>query len=127
MKMVRKQVYITEGQEALLKRLAEERGLTEAEIIRTALDSLKPLSYQRQEQATHGIRETAVMDRYLADSAERTGLDLGQELADAAWEQELAFLKSLGRGEDGRREGEAWKFNREELYDERLDKILRRH
>jgi len=36
--MVRKQVYIRPGQEALLKRLAQETGMTEAELIRQAID-----------------------------------------------------------------------------------------
>jgi hypothetical protein len=36
--MVRKQIYITRRQEALLKRLARLRGLSEAEIIRRAID-----------------------------------------------------------------------------------------
>jgi hypothetical protein len=37
-RMVRKQVYIEPRQEALLKRLAEEMGTTEADIIRQAID-----------------------------------------------------------------------------------------
>lgn len=36
--MVRKQIYIYKRQDALLKRLAEARGLSEAEIIRQAID-----------------------------------------------------------------------------------------
>ena len=36
--MVRKQIYITRRQELLLKRLARLRGVSEAEIIRKALD-----------------------------------------------------------------------------------------
>jgi hypothetical protein len=36
--MVRKQIYIKRRQQALLKRLAEERGLSEAEIVRQAID-----------------------------------------------------------------------------------------
>ncbi len=36
---VRKQVYIEPHQEALLKRLAAELGVTEAEIIRRAIDA----------------------------------------------------------------------------------------
>lgn len=36
--MVRKQIYISSRQEALLKRLAQAKGLSEAEIIRQALD-----------------------------------------------------------------------------------------
>ncbi|GAB4565242.1 MAG: ribbon-helix-helix domain-containing protein [Anaerolineae bacterium] len=35
---VRKQVYIEPHQEAILKRLAKEQGITEAEIIRRAID-----------------------------------------------------------------------------------------
>jgi hypothetical protein len=37
-KMVRKQVYIYKRQEAQLKHIAEARGVSEAEIIRTAID-----------------------------------------------------------------------------------------
>jgi hypothetical protein len=36
--MVRKQIYISRRQQALLKRLSEQRGLSEAEIIRQAID-----------------------------------------------------------------------------------------
>ena len=38
-RMVRKQIYIAEEQEALLKREAERTGASEAEIIRQALDA----------------------------------------------------------------------------------------
>jgi hypothetical protein len=37
-RMVRKQIYIEPEQEALLKRLSEETGLTEAEIVRQAIE-----------------------------------------------------------------------------------------
>lgn len=36
--MVRKQIYIPKRQDALLKRLAKQRGVSEAEIIRQALE-----------------------------------------------------------------------------------------
>ena len=36
-KMIRKQVYIEPEQEALLKRLSKEQGLTEAELIRSGI------------------------------------------------------------------------------------------
>lgn len=36
--MVRKQIYIQKRQEALLKRLSQARGLSEAEIIRQAIE-----------------------------------------------------------------------------------------
>lgn len=37
-RMVRKQIYIQKRQDALLKRLAQARGLSEAEIIRQAIE-----------------------------------------------------------------------------------------
>ena len=37
--MVRKQIYIQENQEAQLKKIAEARGVSEAEIIRQALEN----------------------------------------------------------------------------------------
>ena len=36
--MLRKQIYIEKRQQALLKRLAKKRGVSEAEIIRQAID-----------------------------------------------------------------------------------------
>lgn len=38
MKLVRKQTYITPAQDRILKQLAQQRGVTEAEILRKALD-----------------------------------------------------------------------------------------
>ncbi len=38
--MVRKQVYIEQRQERVLKRLAEERGISEARLIREGIDGL---------------------------------------------------------------------------------------
>lgn len=36
--MIRKQIYISRRQEELLKRLSQARGVTEAEIVRSAID-----------------------------------------------------------------------------------------
>ncbi len=45
--MVRKQIYIQKNQEERLKRIAETRGVSEAEIIRRALDNeLKRAGYR---------------------------------------------------------------------------------
>jgi hypothetical protein len=38
--MVRKQIYLPKRQEALLKRVAKLRGVSEAEVIRSALDDV---------------------------------------------------------------------------------------
>lgn len=61
--MIRKQIYIQKSQEERLKRVAEERGVSEAEIIRRALENeLKRAGYrpaydreawQRLEAAIH--------------------------------------------------------------------------
>lgn len=40
MELVRKQTYITEAQDRALKRLAQQQGTTEAEILRRAIDLL---------------------------------------------------------------------------------------
>lgn len=62
--MVRKQIYINRRQEALLKRLSKLRGISEAEIIRRAID-----------------RETA-QGHPLASSMDRS-----------AWEEILKFVE----------------------------------
>jgi hypothetical protein len=43
-KMVRKQVYIEAQQEALLKHLSKQQGVTEAELIRAGIARLSPAS-----------------------------------------------------------------------------------
>lgn len=46
-RMVRKQIYIQKNQEERLKKVAEARGVSEAEIIRRALDNeLKRVGYR---------------------------------------------------------------------------------
>jgi len=46
--MVRKQIYIQKSQEERLKKVAEARGVSEAEIIRRALENeLKRVGYRR--------------------------------------------------------------------------------
>lgn len=64
--MIRKQVYIQKRQQLLLHRLARARGLTEAEIIRQAID-----------QQVSGGRVRAVPPD------------------PEAWEKALAFMRSL--------------------------------
>ena len=57
--MLRKQIYIEKRQRALLKRLAKKRGVSEAEIIRQAIDHetldtpapALPIDYEAWEQA----------------------------------------------------------------------------
>jgi Lhr-like helicase len=130
MKMVRKQFYITQDQDEKLKRLAASRDATEAEVVRAALDAVREVNYEQQETALGQLREAAaVMDRYETGNRARAVVNSfeGRRLDAAAWEEELAFMKSLGAGNAGSsREATSWKFNREELYEERLARILRR-
>jgi hypothetical protein len=57
--MVRKQIYISRRQDTLLKRLALLRGVSEAEIIRRAIDQEaaqpRPFSVPQDETAWEGI------------------------------------------------------------------------
>jgi hypothetical protein len=64
--MVRKQIYITRRQQALLKQLSQQLGLSEAEIIRQAID-----------------REAVVGKNPLPGSGEQS------------WQEALNFMRSL--------------------------------
>ena len=71
--MVRKQIYIHKRQDILLKRISKVRGVSEAEVIRQAIER----------EITGTVSQPLPADRQ-------------------AWEQVLAFLerrKSLGSGE----------------------------
>jgi Zn-dependent peptidase ImmA (M78 family) len=92
--MIRKQVYIYQRQESLLKRLARRRGVSEAEIIRQAIDR-------------EAISEEVAIP---ADSQN-------------AWVETMRFVeerKALGLS------GEPYKWNREEIYEEREGRWLRK-
>lgn len=91
--MVRKQIYIQKRQEALLKRLSQARGLSEAEIIRQAI-----------EREVAGIpAQPAATDR-------------------SAWQELVAFVEAR---QAARKSGEAYRWNREEIYAERESRWLR--
>ena len=123
MSMVRKQFYITEEQDARLKRLAAARGVTEAELVRIALDGLTEVTYEPAEPVTTGqLRETAV-EEYTVDKAmnieaymARTEFarTLSRRLDEDAWLTELAFIKERARSVPG----STVKFKREDAYDD---------
>lgn len=96
--MVRKQFYIHKRQQVLLKRLSQARGVSEAEIVRQAIE-----------------RET-------------TGATLLPTLPDrAAWEEIVRFLnarKALTPGSEG---GEPYQWNREDAYQERERRFQTRY
>src|SRR5258706_1085605 len=55
--MIRKQVYIEPRHDRMLKRRARQRGVSEAEIIREALDGLQTVAVVRREVADVSARQ----------------------------------------------------------------------
>ncbi len=91
--MVRKQIYIHKRQDDLIKRLADARGVSEAEVIRNAI-----------EKEMHGTQNLPV-------SLSNSALD---EFIQLALSKRAAAIKS-----------EAYRWNRDEIYEERLNRWLR--
>jgi hypothetical protein len=91
--MVRKQIYLDKATDVRLKREAKRRGMSQAALIRELVD--RPAD-------DPVLRPTP--------SEQRRRLEALRALRDVR-----------GRVEKGR--GSGWKFNREELYEERLDRI----
>lgn len=92
--MVRKQIYIPKQQDALLKRLAKQRGVSEAEVIRQALE-----------------REVEAPAPVLRDSKK-------------ALDEIVAYARSL-RDRPEFMAGEPYKFNRDEIYEERESRWIK--
>lgn len=121
MAMVRKQVYLETAQDEKVKRLARELGLTEAEIIRRAIDSLveyrvgtagPELAVRETATLVYGAtKEVEAMEKNQKQAFDRRRLD------HLAWEEELAFIESLaGRATA---EDKPLKWNRDDAYDKR--------
>ena len=89
--MIRKQIYIEERQDRRLKRRAKARGVTEAEIIRDALDEV--------DASTGGRGRRARLDPAAARKA-------------------VAFMRGLAARRSKGPAGRRW--TRESLYDDRL-------
>jgi Ribbon-helix-helix protein, copG family len=73
-RMIRKQFYITQQQDALLKRLAKARGVSESAIVRQAIDQLAdvpstsefhpdPEAWERALQFMLGLRDLGPLDQ----------------------------------------------------------------
>lgn len=96
--MVRKQLYLTEAQDAALKRRATEAGISEAEVVRRALEvALRGAPTRRwrpgRHQAMADLAETwAAPDAVLVDAFDR----------DALYEARLAALTPRREGGDHR-------------------------
>ncbi len=127
MAMVRKQIYLEKVQDEALKRLARDLSLSEAEIIRRAIDLL--IESQTQYRVVGGsggsVREVAtapygaVMEAETRNNLARSGVTqrYSRRLDDEAWQEELAFIeeraRSLTHG------GSTVKWRREDSYDNR--------
>jgi hypothetical protein len=90
--MIRKQVYIEEHHDRMLKRRARQRGVTEAEIIRDALDTIEIGGSGRPRQTPDPV----------------------------AGRKALAFMNSLHAGRRVVRAARSWR--RESLYQDRIDR-----
>ena len=77
-RMVRKQIYIEELHDRQLRRIAESRGVSQAEVVRQAIDS-----------QARGERETGIFDP-------------------GAWQQAMAFMHSLQRQGTTERVPQRW-------------------
>ena len=91
--MVRKQVYLTRRHNLLLKRLAKQRGVSQAEVIRQALE-------HEAESTTPPRRDSF-----------------------AAWDEIVRFVEERKTTLAG--QGEAVRWKRENLYQEREDRWLK--
>ncbi|HEX5140222.1 MAG TPA: ribbon-helix-helix domain-containing protein [Dehalococcoidia bacterium] len=132
MTMIRKQVYITPEQEAALKDAAAELGMAEAELVRQGIDKLlanRPRGKRERQEAARKLIESMkkvaesspARQRTLSDEVPWSRSDLYRDhprrLDDAAWEEELEFIrhrmKSMPQG------GSTTKVRREDSYDNR--------
>jgi Arc/MetJ-type ribon-helix-helix transcriptional regulator len=81
--MIRKQVYLERAQDAKLKRLARERGCTESELIREAVDQLPQLDddWAARLRADGVLAPKPVFDDLPAgEEAERLRAELAAEM-----------------------------------------------
>jgi hypothetical protein len=89
--MIRKQVYIEQRHDRMLKRRASQRCITEAQLIREALDSVEigAVVRQRVGDAVAGRKALAFM-RSLSASRRGTSSDRG-------WTREELYEDRIGR------------------------------
>lgn len=88
--MVRKQIYLYKQQDAMLKRVAEARGVSEAEVIRQALEQ-----------------------------ALSAGIENATQTAKSPLDEFIELARS-----NKKRTGRAYKWNRQDAYEERDQKLI---
>lgn len=72
-RMVRKQIYIEHQQEELLKRRAKELGITEAELVRRAIDQIADAQATSARKLKAWQEAKAVMEERLRMDVPQTG------------------------------------------------------
>jgi hypothetical protein len=120
MAMVRKQLYLDSEHDQKIKRLAEAWNVSEAEVVRRAIEGL--VEYRPGDGAqVSRVREAATLAYGAAmedirQSTKQTWRD--RRLDHDAWLEELAFIEQRSR-EAGAQGGDTSRFNREDAYDKR--------
>jgi predicted DNA-binding protein len=72
MTMVRKQIYLTPEQDEKLKRLARKRGVTEADVVRGAIDKVEA------EEEAEELRRRKAADEFIAHMRRHAATHLGK-------------------------------------------------
>jgi hypothetical protein len=88
--MVRKQVYIEKRHAQMLKRRAKQRGVSEAEIVREALDKMDGDAEKGSTTPDEGAREAIAFMRSLAERKE--ALPGGRD-----WTRDDLYEERIGR------------------------------
>jgi hypothetical protein len=87
-RMIRKQFYIEPRHQAILKRMAKEEGVTEAEAIRRALDQLDAgLRLARAQRASAWDKEEAFIRDWLARGGVKGGRTWKRDDAYDRWQR----------------------------------------
>jgi hypothetical protein len=128
MRMVRKQVYISQAQDEKLKQLASDLAVTEAEILRRAIDliaiRIEAVSNYAASTRAPELREVAEM-AYRTENLAWSRADLYRGHARAldrkAWEEELAFIEERAR--EVAEGGESVNWRREDSHDQRRSRL----
>jgi hypothetical protein len=94
--MIRKQIYLKETQQAAIRDMADARSISEAEVIREAIDA------HRRPQPHNRLTDPS------------------------AWNSALKLMRSLQPKKSIRKSKSAVKFDRAELYEGRLNRYGRR-
>ena len=90
MKKVRKQIYLEKRQDQQLKRIAEARGISEAEVIRQALDRTDYRVASRL-----AVRDQSAMEALIKDALARR--ELGVTGEPYQWNREELYEERLAR------------------------------